>query len=278
MIDACTEHVLVGTTRLRVLSRPAFGLVVDGGPGGPSRWLDAVFADPDALEGFFQLVEAHGLIVARDLEIDPTPYRRVRGRRSRGRLSQGELFHHDGCSAPTPPRVVEIRCPFQEVLRGMGTTIAPFPAVVDAMLAALPASERKAPRLAEVLEGEPDLDRVQGGINRVVRAWDAERTRAWFAEVESGLRCYRAPWTFGESRFMANGPIRADGSPDVARSVQHRRACHVWEAGTPNGHLIKRWPAEPDLHEADEDDCEVCARGEARAHGFLVDQSRTVRV
>jgi hypothetical protein len=239
--------VLVGTTTLRALPRTGLGLVVIGVPGqpdGPAPYLDGILSDPTSREAFFALVDAEGLVVARNLEIDPQGYRHVGGSRGQGRLSQGEYFHHDGCSSPTRPRVVEIRCPPQPVVRAMGTSVSLFPGNVRAMLRALPAARRAAggldrPYAADRAGEEPDggWEHVQGLINRVLRHIDVEDARAFLQEVDEASSSFREPWTLGESRFMANA--------NATQTVQHRRACLVpWTLGTPNGQLLKRWPAE----------------------------------
>ena len=125
----------------------------------------------------------------------------------------------------------------------MLTSTAWFPEVVIAMLEELPPDLRRAGELGRwcsTIEAgrtpEEDWDVIQGVVNRTVRLLPPERTRGYFRDVDHRLEAYLEPWTMGESRFMANG---------ASRSVQHRRACHPpWRPGTPNGHLLKRWPAE----------------------------------
>lgn len=233
----------LGEVELHV-SRPRFGVVIEGAADGDPAYLDGLFADPIGREAFFALVDAEGLVVARNLTIDPTPYRPVRGKRSRGRLSQGEFFHHDGCSTPVRPRVVEIRCPQQPCVRSMGTSVAAFPAVVHTMLEVLQGLLERVAELEEVgaalraqEAGVLDWDGLQGELNRIVRQLDAETARAFFAEVDGAALCFAEPWTLGESRFIAN--------ENPTKTAQHRRACRTpWVAGVPNGMLIKRWPAE----------------------------------
>jgi hypothetical protein len=243
-----TSSVLLGSTRLRLQPWEGFGVIVDGPDGLPegtrSAYLDAILAEAESREAFFSWVDRVGLVVCRNLEIDPTPYRRVGGRHTHGRLSQGEYFHHDGCSTPTRPRVVEIRCPPQEFVRSMRTATAPFPDVAVAMLRELPVGLRRLDQLAgwrtALVAGEPlevDWEVVQGTINRAIRQLPAETARGWFRDVDRAAGAFVAPWTLGESRFMAN--------ENPARTVQHRRALHPpWQPGMPNGHLLKRWPAE----------------------------------
>ncbi len=240
-----------------------FGLIIEGPSDTPSPYLDDIFRGEESREAFFRLIEANGLVVARNLEMDPTPYRPVRGRRAGGRLSQGELFHHDGCSSPTRPRVVEIRCPPQRVVRTMRTSIAPFPQVVQVMVALLSPERCHAGGLAEIqaalprevvsggTPGDPpsdgvpaqgalttvDWEHVQGLANRIIRQLDPESAREYFRAVDRQVRAFDEPWTLGESRFMANS--------NAGQTVQHRRALEVpRRAGVPNGQLAKRWPAE----------------------------------
>ncbi len=264
MVQPLHRDLLVGTTTLQTLPKAGFGLVIIGVPGQqdpPEPYLDGILSDPATREAFFALVDAEGLVVARNLVIDPGPYRQVGGSRSRGRLSQGELFHHDGCSSPTKPRVVEIRCPPQPAVRTMGTSIAPFPGIVQTMLRVLPASRRTAGGLERLHAAdragevpEAGWDHVQGLLNRVLRHVDAEDARAFLQDVDEEAQSFREPWTISESRFMANA--------NAAQTVQHRRACPVpWTLGTPNGHLLKRWPAEELLLASPPTECAPCARG-----------------
>lgn len=252
------------THGLRAMRHGRFGLTVfgpEGVPDGqPTPYLDPILADPSDREAFFTWVDQEGLIVCKNLTIEPAPYRPVGGKRTPNRLSQGEYFHHDGCSAPVNPRVVEIRCPPQERVRAMGTTIAPFPEVVVVMLRHLPASLRRDGLNVwhEALDAGEALpvswDHVQGVINRTLRALPAATARAWFLEVDRFCG-YTEPWTLGESRFMAN--------QNNGRTVQHRRACpEPWVAGVPNGGLLKRWPAEELDAPMPVEVCEPCARAD----------------
>lgn len=230
------------------LAAGGLGLIFEGPsgsvPAGCTPYLDEVLADPHTREAFFSLVDHHGLVVCRNLALSSAPYRKVGGRRSQRRMSQGEYYHHDGCSTPTKPRVVEIRCPPQRVVRTMATSVARFPDVVRAMLLTLPESLRRGGGLHDyalaVAQGEPldaDWDHVQGILNRVVRQLPAEEGRAYFRDVDERAGAFFEPWTLGESRFMANS--------NPSSTVQHRRACHPpWRPGTPNGGLLKRWPNE----------------------------------
>ena len=238
----------IGPTRLRVLPENHFGVVrggpADVEPGVASPYLDDILSSASGRAAFFDLIDRSGLVVCQNLDIDPTPYRRVRGRRGHGRMSQAEHFHHDGCSSPTKPRVVEIRCPDQHWARTVPTAVAPFPQVVRQMLYALPSLLLRAGDLAHTRDalraGEPfegDWDTVQGIVNRTIRQLSAESGRAYFRDVDQAVKSYAHPWTLRESRFIAND--------NAIQTAQHRRALGThWEEGAPNGHLLKRWPAE----------------------------------
>ncbi len=244
-MHASAESFILGPSRVIVSGWDGLGLVIEGpADGTPRNYLDAVFDDASAREAFFSLVDTHGLVVCKNLDLDPEPYRFVGGNRGQGKLSQGEYFHHDGCSTPIKPRINEIRCPDQRVVRTMLTSIAPFPEVVTAMLLELPTFWMRDERLRgwrEIAQaGEPlgvDPKAMQGRLNRAVRALNPEDARGFFMAVDQRVGAYAEPWSMSESRFMAND------NPVV--TVQHRRACYLpWAPGTPNGHLLKRWPAE----------------------------------
>lgn len=245
---------MFGPWTIRLADWPGLGLVIDGLDGdgvAPASYVDDVLLQPEHREAFFALVDRHGLVVCRNVGGDDATHQDVRGRSSRGRLSQGEHYHHDGCSGPEKPRVVEIRCPYQTIPRHTATAIAPFPETVHAMLRELPAELRGADGEVAawfaVLERDGALprdeyDAAQGALNRVVRlAMNAETARAYFRAVDLRAGAYREPWTMGESRFIANA--------NPGRTMQHRRAYLEPAGGRPNGHLVKRWPAGPDLHE-----------------------------
>lgn len=232
---------------LRIVRRKGYGVVVNGVMGSSTTWyLDGVMGDPLEREAFFSAVDTHGVVVCRNLDIDPTPYRGVRGKRSRGRLSQGEFFHHDGCSTPVKPRVVEIRCPEQACVRTMGTSVAPFPDVVRALLAVIPPAVKRTEALAAFDEAvaaglhttwdHESWEAVQGAVNRALRGMAPEAARELLAHADTTLPCFREPWTLRESRFIANN--------NRHQTAQHRRVCTSWSSGEPNGHLHKRWPAE----------------------------------
>ncbi|MCX5746002.1 MAG: hypothetical protein NT062_26285 [Proteobacteria bacterium] len=248
-------HLIFGSWRVQHTARPGLGFVIDGLAGAtpaPADYVNEILLAPAHREDFLALVDRVGLVVCKHVGGDDALHRDVRGRSSRGRLSQGEYFHHDGCTGPIPPRVVEIRCPYQEVERHTFTAIAPFPEVVDAMLLELPArlhTPEIAAAHAEVLADEPlssDWDVVQGWINRAIRrALPAEEQRAYLRGVDARVGAYREPWEMGESRFIANA--------NAGHTMQHRRAyVDAHEGKRPNGRLVKRWPAEANLVECDE--------------------------
>jgi len=110
-----------------------------------------------------------------------------------------------------------------------------------------------------LLAGEPigaPWDHIQGVVNRVIRQLRAEDARAYFRDVDAHVGAFVEPWTFSESRFMANENEHA--------TVQHRRACHPpYQPGTPNGQLLKRWPNEELRGDVVHD--EECARGVCEA-------------
>lgn len=245
-----------GPWRLRVGPTIHLGVVIDGLAGAgapPTDYVNEVLLAPEHRERFFALIDWAGLVVCRAVGGDDGLHRDVRGRSSRGRLSQGEFFHHDGCSGPVKPRVVEIRCPYQDIARHTATAVAPFPEVVAAMLVALPSHLRRdeLARWDDDIRGGAaiaDWDEVQGAVNRVVRrSMDAESQRSYLRDVDAVARAYRAPWEMGESRFIANA--------NAVKTLQHRRAYLAPHTGSvPNGRLVKRWPAGPAV-----DDETLCA-------------------
>lgn len=248
MIDLASRLAeLLGPEPTLAVSQPRpFCVVLEPGVETERDFLHEDLLAPARREAFFGLVGEVGLVVVRAVHADPSRYRDVRGRSSRGRLSQGEYFHHDGCSGPTKPRVVEIRCPHQSVARSIATAVAPFPDTVYAMLRELPASLRGDAELlrhCEQLDGEGQLpegslDHVQGLATRAVRrGLCAAEARAYFREVDRRCAAYDEPWQMGESRFIANA-----SSP---RTMQHRRAYRADHAErSACGKLLKRWPAE----------------------------------
>ena len=246
-----SEALHIGAWRLLLGEWSGLGVVIEGlvnaapGVATPADYANEVLLADAHREAFLALIDRAGLVVCKQVGGDDAAHRDVRGRSSRGKLSQGEYYHHDGCSGPTKPRVVEIRCPYQTVGRSVATAVAPFPETLYAMLRELPAELRDADLDAWYATLETDgvlpadqWDLVQGAINRTVRReLDAESARAFFRSVDLRAGAYREPWTMGESCFIANA------NPD--RTLQHRRAyLEVHSGGRPNGKLVKRWPAE----------------------------------
>lgn len=223
----------------------SFVLVLEGAAQGvPSDYLHETLLAPAWRESFLQLVDATGLVVCLNLPTQHPTYRDVRGRSSKGRLSQGEYYHHDGCSGPQKPRVVEIRCPYQTVARSVATAVAPHGAVVRAMLDALPseiAEEAAFAAWRERLQQQPtaaNLDQVQALMNRALRrTLTASAARAYFREVDLRANAYVEPWSMGESRLISNA--------HAGLTMQHRRAyLEDHRTGAANGSLVKRWPHE----------------------------------
>ena len=209
---------------------------------------DVLLADENR-EEFLSLIDTEGLVVCKNLRTEATTYRKVRGKSSHGKLSQAEYYHHDGCSTPVKPRVVEIRLPYQAIDRNVHTAVAHFPDVLRAMLGALPDRLRQQAEIAdhvvafsEDAEDLPDVatwDKVQGQVTRMVRReFDAESSRAYFREVDRLANAYVLPWEMGESRLMVNN------HSDLSKTMQHRRAYQKPRAANEqNGSLVKRWTA-----------------------------------
>ncbi len=241
-----------------------FGIVIHGpapanaqastGDAGSSDYLHDHLLSPPYKDAFLTLVETEGLVVCKNVLTQDSTYRKVRGKSSGGKLSQAEYYHHDGCSCPTKPQVVEIRLPHQDVGRDVATAIAPFGDVVRAMLAALPEPLKSGPggdrlivdaaaAFALTPDQWPDValwDKIQGRITRMVRReLDAEASRAWFRSVDDISQAYVLPWEMGESRLMQNNHA------DLAKTMQHRRSMQKPKSETgQNGSLVKRWTAE----------------------------------
>lgn len=241
----------LGAWRPRLAAWSGPGVVVEGlehahGLPTPVDYVNDLLLTEPHRDAFFRWVDRAGLVICKHVGGDDALHRDVRGRSSRGRLSQGEYYHHDGCSGPTKPRVVEIRCPYQTVERHTATAIGWFPETVYAMLLELPANLRAGGELAgwhAALLAEGALpaaawDTVQGLVIRAARReLSAEGARAYLRDVDLRAGAYREPWTMGESRFIANA--------NPGRTMQHRRAyLEVHGGGRPNGRLVKRWPAE----------------------------------
>ena len=239
-------------------SRPhRFGLVVHGladATASPSDYLhDHLLAEPNR-DAFLQLVEDERLVVCKNVASSDPTYRRVRGKSSSQKLSQAEYYHHDGCSCPTKPRLVEIRLPEQLIGREVATAIAPFANVVAAMLTALPDHFKNERNLDESVQqalvdfakpkaewpSAESWDRIQGKVTRLIRKeLDAEACRAFFREVDLLADAYVLPWEMGESRLMLNNHA------DLSITMQHRRAMQRAKADNEqNGSLVKRWTAE----------------------------------
>ena len=247
----------LGPWRLRLAPWSGLGVVVDGlerddGAAAPADYANAVLLTPEHRAQFLALIDAAGLVVLKNVGGDDALHRDVRGRSSRGRLSQGEYYHHDGCSGPSKPRIVEIRCPYQPVARRIATAVAPFPEVLYAQLLALPdpavTAELATWRAALLADGgiaADERDTVQGLVNRSVRReLGPEAARAYLRDVDLRAGAYREPWSMGESRFIANA--------NPHRTCQHRRAyLEPHAGGRPNGHLVKRWPDGPPLEDHD---------------------------
>ena len=282
---ALRSYDFAGTTWL--VRRPApFVLVIEGpadapfctsSPGVAGDYLHDVLLAPEWRESFLRLVDETGMVSCRNVGTPDARYRDVRGRSSRGKLSPGEYYHHDGCSGPVKPRVVEIRCPYQDYTREVATAVAPFLAVVPAMLQAMPRAMAQRELPAEVqgrlTRGEitdpTELDGLQGIMTRAIRrSLGTEDARACLREVDRLAGAYFAPWQQGESRLIANAN---DGT-----TLQHRRAYQeVHRGGQATGHLLKRWTSEEYLgpgqtvdpstlpFECEDDD--VCARGRSPA-------------
>jgi hypothetical protein len=249
--EASSSVLVFANRRWRVRRPKPFVLVIEGEVGDaslaePSDYLHNSLLMPEWREAFYQLVDATGLVVCLNLHTQHPTYRDVRGRSSKGRLSQGEYYHHDGCSGPTKPRFVEIRCPIQPQTRGVATAVAPHHAVVTAMVQVLPAelvaasalsTQDMSPASLSQMDGAA-LDQLQGLITRTVRKkLNAEGARAYFRQVDEAANAYFEPWALGESRIMANA--------NSGVTMQHRRAYQSLHAGgVANGHLVKRWPNE----------------------------------
>ena len=133
-------------------SRPhRFGIVIHGLAGqaddssASDDYLHEHLLSSALREEFLALIETEGLVVCKNVHSEHPTYRKVRGKSSGGKLSQAEYYHHDGCSCPTKPQVVEIRLPQQDVGREVATAIAPFGDIVRAMLTALPENLKSSP-------------------------------------------------------------------------------------------------------------------------------------
>jgi len=226
------------------------GPLPDVGKEVSGDYLHEILLAPSNRDDLLALIEKEGLVICKNVRSDAPSYRRVRGKSSFSKLSQAEYYHHDGCSSPTKPRVVEIRCPHQDVSRSVATAIAPFPAVIQAMVMALPGTMLNHEGIRgywELFAGSADgfpppveWDTIQGKVTRLVRKeMDAEACRAYFRSVDQLAGAYALPWEMGESRLMLNS------CDDVTRTMQHRRAYQKPRGlAEQNGSLVKRWTAE----------------------------------
>ena len=250
MPDHALSSMEFANRRWRVRRPKPFVLVIEGedinGQTLPSDYLHDQLLLPEWREAFYQLVDAIGLVVCLNVHTQHPTYRDVRGRSSKGRLSQGEYYHHDGCTGPVKPRMVEIRCPVQPQTRGVATAVAPHHDVVKAMVHVLPAELAATPALAGIdmslatisQMDDTALDHLQGLITRTVRKkLNAEGARSYFRQVDAQANAYFEPWALGESRFIANA--------NRGVTMQHRRAYQApHTGGVANGHLVKRWTNE----------------------------------
>lgn len=252
--------IRLGPWNVRASGRRGLAFIIESVDGVAGDYVNDALLARDARQAFISLIEAEGLVICLNVGGTDHLHKDVRGRSSKGRLSQGEYFHHDGCSGPLKPRVVEIRCPYQTNPRQIATSIARFSDVVRAMLLALPEAIRHDPLIAghyeRISAGEEVAatrrDEIQGAINRVLRRrLKAEATRAYFREVDERVGAYREPWQMGESRFILNSSRELDGGPaSKENTMQHRRAYQQpLRENEVNGRLVKRWPDGPE-HEA----------------------------
>ena len=234
-----------------------FGIVIQGPVGcsvdsesQPTDYLHDILLAVAHKDALLSLVETEGLVVCKNVTTNEPTYRKVRGKTSGGKLSQAEYYHHDGCSCPTKPRVVEIRLPHQDVGRDIATAIAPFADVIVAMLQTLPEHMKADAELAQVAAAfalprdqwppAATWDKIQGRITRMVRKeLDAEACRIFFRGVDHAAGAYVLPWEMGESRLMLNNHV------DLSKTMQHRRSLQKPKSElTDNGSLVKRWTAE----------------------------------
>ena len=243
-------QMVFGEFKFQTLRPHSFGLVIDRLDDCPVDYLHDVLLAPANREAFLELIERERLVVCKNVRSHAPSYRKVNGKSSVVKLSQAEYYHHDGCSSPTKPRVVEIRCPHQAIQRNIATAIAPFPAVIRAMLFALPESFLKVDDIESyriAFSGSPQdyplpdsWDQIQGKVTRLVRReLDAESCRSYFRNVDQLANAYVLPWEMGESRLMLNS------QPDLTRTMQHRRSYQKpRDSVEQNGSLVKRWTAE----------------------------------
>ena len=247
------ETLELGGEHFQITRPHSFGIVVNR-PSELSAfdddYLHRVLLRKDVRDCFLELVDAEGLVICKNIRSLQPSYRKVRGKSSHGKLRQAEYYHHDGCSCPVKPRVVEIRMPHQVIARNIATAIAPFRAVLVGMLKALPEYILVHGELQSTLDqfsrspaDHPLVetwDGIQGRITRLVRReFDAESCRAYFRRVDAQAKAYVEPWEMGESRLICNN------HKNLADTMQHRRAFQTPKTPTEaNGSLVKRWTAE----------------------------------
>lgn len=269
-IASATQLVFGGFT-FQSLRPHSFGLVIDRQPSDgpeksvfasdpsdecPADYLHDVLLAPANREAFLELIEHERLVVCKNVRSNASSYRKVNGKSSVVKLSQAEYYHHDGCSSPTKPKVVEIRFPHQAIPRNIATAIAPFSSVIRAMLFALPESFLKYDEMGSfrtafsgsTIDYPPaeSWDQIQGKVTRLVRReLDAESCRSYFRTVDQMADAYVLPWEMGESRLMLNS------HSDLVRTMQHRRSYQKARGNIEksssveqNGSLVKRWTAE----------------------------------
>jgi len=240
----------IGGVEFKATKPHAVGIIITGAEGlETDDYLHDFLLLPENRDSFFELIEREGLVVCKDVHSYATSYRKVRGKSSHGKLSQAEYYHHDGCSCPTKPRIVEIRMPHQPIERNIATAIAPFPSVIKAMVAAIPNHVASQPEFANLsqqfeIEGRTPpaetCDKIQGQLTRLVRReLDAESCRAYFRDVDLRAGAFVEPWEMGESRLMLND------HDDLTKTMQHRRSYQKPRGDNEqNGSLVKRWTAE----------------------------------
>jgi len=246
MMSSVTDQLTFGDHPFVVARPHPFGIVLQG----TGDYLHEVLLSPDHKESFLELIASEGLVICKNVDTQDATYRRVRGKSSGGKLSQAEYYHHDGCSCPVKPAVVEIRLPHQPIKRDVATAIAPFGDVIRAQLLCLPEHLRNDLDVASAFESfsgdvaaRPPVegwDKIQGRVTRLVRReMDAESCRSYFRDVDAAAGAYVVPWEMGESRLMLNN------CGDLTKTLQHRRSYQkIREQNEQNGSLVKRWTAE----------------------------------
>lgn len=252
-LQSSTQTLQLGGEEFQITRPHDFGIVINRPlkfRTDEDDYLHRVLLRKDVRESFLEIVDQEGLVVCKNIRSAELSYRKVRGKSSHGKLSQAEYYHHDGCSCPVKPRVVEIRMPHQLVARNIATAIAPFRSVVEAMLRSLPQEILKCGELQSTLDqfSRPALrhplvatwDQIQGRVTRLVRReLDAESCRAYFRQVDTAANAYVEPWEMGESRLICNH------HQDLAQTMQHRRSYQTPKVSAEaNGSLVKRWTAE----------------------------------